>query len=64
MKWLWRYNLETYALWRNVIHDKYGQEDQWCSKAVVSPHGVGVWKAIRSLWSLMAGKISLRVGKW
>ncbi|KAG5582146.1 hypothetical protein H5410_052773 [Solanum commersonii] len=32
------------------------------SKVVVSPHGVGVWKAIRSLWSLMAGKISLRVG--
>ncbi|KAG5598573.1 hypothetical protein H5410_029943 [Solanum commersonii] len=54
MKWLWRYNLEPYSLWRNVIHDKYGQDDH--------PHGVGVWKAIRSLWSLMAGNISLRVG--
>jgi len=62
MKWLWRYNLETNALWRRFIHDKYGQDDQWCSNFVNCPFGVGVWRAIRSFWPLLAGNISFKVG--
>ncbi|WMV38922.1 hypothetical protein MTR67_032307 [Solanum verrucosum] len=62
MKWLWRYNLETDALWRRFIHDKYGQDDQWCSNSVNCPFGVGVWRAIRSFWPLLAGNVSFKVG--
>ena len=28
-KWLWRYNLEDQALWKELVQHKYGQEDQW-----------------------------------
>ena len=29
-KWLWRYNLDDQALWKELIQQKYGQKDQWC----------------------------------
>ena len=42
-KWLWRYNLEDQALWKELIQHKYGQEDQWWSKEVTETY-VGVWR--------------------
>ena len=49
-KWLWRYNLEDQALWKELVQHKYGQEDQWCSEEVTETYGVGVWRTIRNLW--------------
>ena len=42
-KWLWRYGLETNALWRRVIEVKYGNVwDGWCMKNVTSAYGVSL----------------------
>ena len=48
-KWLWRYGLETDALWKRVIEAKYG--NIWggrCTKKVTNPYGVSLWRFIRS----------------
>ena len=48
-KWLWRYGMETDALWRRVIEAKYGNIwGCWCTKKVTSPYGVSLWRYIRS----------------
>ena len=40
-KWLWRYGMETDALWRRVIEAKYENIwGSWCTKKVTSPYGV------------------------
>ena len=50
-KWLWRYGMETDALWRRVIEAKYGNIwGGWCMKKVTSPYGVSLWRYIRSGW--------------
>ena len=50
-KWLWRYVMETDALWRRVIEAKYGNNwDGWCTKKVTSPYGVSLWRLIRGGW--------------
>jgi hypothetical protein len=50
-KWLWRYATEREALWRVVVEAKYDSlSGGWCSKEVVGPFGVGVWKHIRRGW--------------
>ena len=42
-KWLWRYVLETNALWRWVIVVKYGNVwGGWCMKNVTSAYGVSL----------------------
>ena len=48
-KWLWRYDLETNALWRRVIKAKYGKVwGGWCTKKMKSAYGVSLWRFIRS----------------
>ena len=50
-KWLWRYGIETDALWRRVIEVKYGNDwGGWCSKKVSNVYGVNLWRYIRSGW--------------
>jgi hypothetical protein len=50
-KWLWRYDMDTEALWRLVIETKYGSiKGGWCSKEVTGTFGVEVWKHIRRGW--------------
>jgi hypothetical protein len=40
--------MEREALWRMVIYTKYDcLRGGWCSKEVMRPFGVGVWKFIR-----------------
>ena len=40
-KWLWRYGIETDALWRKVIEAKYGNVwGGWCMKKVTSAYMV------------------------
>ena len=41
--WLWRYGLETDALWREVIKARYGNVwGGWCTKKVTSAYGVSL----------------------
>ena len=50
-KWLWRYGLETDALWRSVIEVKYGNVwGGWCTKKVTNAYGVSLWRFIRGGW--------------
>ena len=48
-KWLWRYGMETNALWR-VIEAKYGNIFFFgggvggCFKKVTTPYGVSLWR--------------------
>ncbi|KAG5591627.1 hypothetical protein H5410_042141 [Solanum commersonii] len=53
---------EEQALWREVIHHKYGQDSQWCTNEVTIPYGVSTWKTIRSFSTKLAGNIKLRIG--
>ena len=47
-KWNWRYPNEREALWRQVISQKYGEDDGgWHSREVSERFGVGLWKSIR-----------------
>ena len=47
-KWNWRYANEREPLWKQVISQKYGEEDRgWRSREVSERYGVGLWKAIR-----------------
>ncbi|KAG5615710.1 hypothetical protein H5410_015534 [Solanum commersonii] len=62
MIWLWRYVEEEHALWREVMHHKYGQDSQWCTNEVTIPYGVSTWKTIRSFWTKLAGTIKLIIG--
>lgn len=51
MKWLWRYNEEGQALWKDVIRTKYGDA-----------YGVGVWRTIRNLWPKLEANMYIEVG--
>ena len=47
-KWNWRFAIESEALWKQAISQKYEVEDGgWCTRAVSGRHGVGLKKAIR-----------------
>jgi len=50
MKWLWRYTQEEQSLWKDVIIDKHGALNNWCSNVSTEPYGVGVWRSISKLW--------------
>ena len=50
-KWLWRYGAEVDHLWRRVIEVKYGSEwGGWCTKGVLEPYVVSLWRSIRQGW--------------
>ena len=62
-KWLWRYGMETDALWRRVIEVKYGSIwGGWCTKKVTSAYGVSLWRFIRSGWLNFSKLLSYDVG--
>lgn len=62
MKWLWRYNEEGQALWKDVIRSKYGEYNPWCSNVSVDAYGVGVWRTIRNLWQKLEANTYIEVG--
>lgn len=37
MKWLWRYNGEEHALWKEVNKAKFGETNPWWTKIVSAP---------------------------
>ena len=50
-KWFWRFGIEEYALWGQVIELKYGCVwGGWCTRSVNGPYGVGLWKNISQGW--------------
>jgi hypothetical protein len=62
-KWLWRFGVEREAFWRKVIMVKYESlEGGWMSKAPNGPHGVGLWKFIRSRWAKFSKFVAFDVG--
>jgi hypothetical protein len=64
-KWLWHYAIKSEALWRLVIKTKYDSlRGGWCSKEVIGPFGVGVWKYIRSGWESFSKFVRFEVVDW
>jgi exonuclease III len=62
-KWLWRFAMESEALWRKVVEIKYGSlAGGWCTKQVEGSFGVGVWKHIRRGWESFSKFIKFEVG--
>jgi len=64
MKWLWRYNQEDHALWKEVIFHIYGHEEQWCTNEAITTYGVGVWRSIGNLWLILNANTKVKVGRW
>ena len=55
--------MEREALWRRVVDGKYKSlEGGWSSKVIHSPHGISLWKNIRSGWNKFERYICFRVG--
>ena len=62
-KWNWRFVEDRGALWKQVISGKNAiEEGGWCSKVVRESYGVGLWKAIRKDWELLANRVTFLVG--
>ncbi|XP_030958992.1 uncharacterized protein LOC115980941 [Quercus lobata] len=62
-KWLWRFGIEEDALWRQVIEIKYGcMWGGWCTRAVIGPYGVGLWKNIHQGWPSFSHHILYDIG--
>ena len=62
-KWNWRFAIESEALWKQAISQKYEVEDGgWCTRAISGMHGVGLWKVIRNEWLGMNSSLAYRVG--
>ena len=55
----WRFVEDRGALWKQVISGKNTiEEGGWCSKVVRESYGVGLWKAIRKDWELLANRVT------
>ncbi|RVW14439.1 hypothetical protein CK203_090793 [Vitis vinifera] len=62
-KWNWKFAIEKNSLWKQVIIDKYGEEEGgWCSKEVKGAYGVGLWRAIRKDWEIICSRSRFIVG--
>ena len=62
-KWNWKFAIERNSLWKQVIIDKYGEEEGgWCSKEVKGAYGVGLWRAIRKDWEIICSRSRFIVG--
>ena len=63
-KWFWHFAMETNAMWRTVIANKYGSDGGgWCSGATNEPFGGFLWKYIRGSWERFSQKIKFEVGR-
>jgi hypothetical protein len=50
------------TMWYKIIKAKYDeQEGGWCSKEVLGPYGVGLWKHIRRGWDSLAKGLQFKV---
>ncbi|KAG2723320.1 hypothetical protein I3760_02G165000 [Carya illinoinensis] len=63
-KWLWRYNMESEALWKLVVDCRHGRTwGGWCTRDGNAPYGVGIWKHIRRGWGVFANRTRFLVGE-
>ncbi|KAG7987161.1 hypothetical protein I3843_03G119300 [Carya illinoinensis] len=63
-KWLWRYQSEGDALWKEIIVARHGDTwGGWCSNEGRGGYGVGLWKFIRRGWSCFENHIRFVVGE-
>ena len=53
---------EKGILWKEAILAKYGMEDNWMTKNVITPYGCSVWRAIRNLWPKIQIRTKVRIG--
>ena len=64
-KWSWCFAVEGEAFWKQVICGKYGEEEgRWHSCEVRERFRVGLWKAIRREWVVMAGYMTFFCEEW
>lgn len=61
MKWLWRFSQELQAYWGGIIKAKYGEDDKWISKEVLSSCRTNIWRSIRTLQPLARDHTTIRV---
>ena len=62
-KWLWRNNMETSQLWRQIIEIKYGNIwGGWCTNEVTATYGVSLWRSIRQGWPAFFKSTIFKVG--
>jgi hypothetical protein len=55
--------MEREALWTLMVEIKYNNlRGNWCSKEVVGPFRVGVWKFIRRGWEVLSKFVRYEVG--
>jgi hypothetical protein len=55
--------MKSDALWRLVVETKYDSLTRgWCSKEVIGPFGVGVWKYIRNRLETFSKFVRFEVG--
>ena len=61
-KWSWRYAIEREALWKQVISQRYGEDDGgWHSCEVSERFDVGLWKVIRKKWNYLSDRLTFQV---
>ena len=61
-KWSWHFANEKEALWKQVISQKYGEDEGgWLSHKVRDRYGVGLWKALINKCDFF-NKLSFLVG--
>jgi hypothetical protein len=55
--------MERETLWRLVVETKFdNMRGDWCSKEIVGPFGVGVWKHIKWGWGVFLSFMRYEVG--
>ena len=61
-KWSWQFMIERDAFRNQIMRGKYEEQGGWCAKFVRTSYGVGVWKAIRKEWEVLARRLVFEVG--
>lgn len=63
-KWLWRYQKEPDAKWRNIIKDKYGESKlKWDTKVTKLKYDSGIWRGVTNRMKSFYKGILHKVGK-
>jgi hypothetical protein len=62
-KQLWKYATERKVLWRLVVDTIYvSLRGGWCSKEVLRPYSVALWKCIMKGWESFSYFVRYEVG--
>lgn len=61
-KWLWRFGIKRYSLWRIVVAARFGKESVWESRRVRGRHDCGIWKSIMARIEEFSKHIRFKLG--